>query len=173
MKRKIIIGLISVFALLTIAMVFQFVKTVQEKERAALTIQTLPTFLLIDVNGNKLTNHNITEETWVVFVFFHSECHYCQSEAEQLQTLDLDTQNIQFIWISSEKTEAVKKFQKAYQLHHIPFAVDHQEQLAIEWGVSTTPQFLIYNPKGELFKNHKGALRIDHLISQIHEHKTN
>ena len=151
MKRKIIIGLITVFTLLTIAMVFQFVKAVQEKERAAMTIQILPSFSLTDVNENMLTNHNIPDETWVVFVFFHSECHYCQSEAEQLQTLDLDTQNIQFIWISSEKTEAVKKFQKAYQLLHIPFAVDFQEQLAMEWGISTIPQFLIYNPKGELY----------------------
>lgn len=172
MKRKIIIGLVAVFVLFTAFMVVRFVKTLQEKENLNAKMQQLPLFSVTDINGNGLTNEHIAKENWAVFVFFHSDCHYCQSEAEQLQGLQSELQDITFIWISSEEPKTLEAFQKTYKLEHIAFVSDAEQQLSLAWGISVTPQFLIYTPKGKLFKNHKGALRIDNLISQIHEAKT-
>lgn len=171
MKRKVIIGLVSVFALLTTVMIVQFVKTLQEKESITVKTQNLPSFSLTDVHGNTLTNQDIPKDNWVVFVFFHSECHYCHSEAAQLFELSSELENITFLWFSPEIMEVIKDFQKTYKLEHIHFVSDTNYRLADAWGISTTPQFLIYTPKRKLFKNHRGALRIENLISQIHETK--
>lgn len=171
MKGKVIIGLVTVIALLTAVMVVQFVKTLQEKESITAKTQNLPSFSLTDVHGNTLTNQDIPKDNWVVFVFFHSECHYCHSEASQLHELLSELGNITFLWFSPEKIGTIKDFQKTYNLEHIPFVSDTNFQFADAWGISKTPQFLVYTPKRKLFKNHKGALRIDKLVSQIHETK--
>lgn len=172
MKRKVIIGFISVLTLLTTLMIVQFVKTIQEKEVIAAKTQNLPSFSLTDANGSRLTDQDIPPENWVVFVFFHSECHYCHSEAAQLFELSSELENITFLWFSPEDMDVIKDFQKTYKLEHIHFVSDTNYRLADAWGISTTPQFLVYTPERKLFKNHRGALRIENLISQIHETNT-
>ena len=104
-----------------------------------------------------------------MFVFFNSECHYCQSEAEQLHQLKSGLENITFLWVSSEPIEVIRYFQKTYDLESIVFLHDKQDALAQAWGISTIPQFLIYTPEKNLFKNHKGALRMDYLIKQLQD----
>lgn len=171
MKRKIIFALVSVFFILTALMVFRFVKTVQAKESITAMLQSLPVFAVTDTNGISFSEKEFPKEHWVVFVFFHSECYYCQSEAEQLKEMESELANITFIWISSEELGAIKAFQETYKLEQIPFVVDVNSQLSNTWNISATPQFLVYTPQQKLFKNHKGAWRIENLISQIHEIK--
>ncbi len=99
-------------------------------------------------------------------IVFFNECHYCQSEAEQLSQLKSELENITFVWVYSE-SEVIRHFQKTYDLEDIIFLYDEQDTLAQAWDISTIPQFLIYTPEKTLFKNHKGALRMDHLIKQL------
>lgn len=172
MKRKITYGLIAVFILLDLFIIYHFVDNYQEKKTTVKHIETLPAFSLESTESVVFTEKGLHAQSWKVFVFFNSECHYCQSEATQLKELQSTIEGIEFIWISSEEKESLLAFQNEYGLDDFVFLQDPYDRLALEWGISTTPQFLIYTPMGALFKNHKGAYRIDKLISQIQDAKT-
>jgi peroxiredoxin len=172
MKRKLAYALITAFILINVFVIYHFINRYQEKETTATLIETLSSFTLSSTIGEEFTHKELQKDRWIVFVFFNSECHYCQSEAEQLKDLKATLKDIQFVWISSESVETIASFQKEYHLEELDFLFDAQDQLAQEWGISATPQFLIYRPEGTLFKNHKGALRMDTLISQIHDTQT-
>lgn len=167
MKRKIGILLVAVFILLITVLMYHFTQTYQEKKTAKEKIEVLQSFSLEGVDGSVFTEKELPPNNWTVFVFFKSECHYCQSEAEQLSQLKSGMEDITFLWVSSEPIEVIRHFEKTYDLEDIIFLYDEQDTLAQAWDISTIPEFLIYTPEKNLFKNHKGALRMDHLIKKL------
>lgn len=168
MKRRIGMALLAVFMLLITTSIYFFIQTYQEKKRAKEKIEVLQFFSLTGVDGRVFTEKELPSNSWTVFVFFNSACHYCQSEAEQLNQLKSELDDITFLWVSSEPIEVIRHFQKTYDLEGIIFLYDEQDALAQAWGISTIPEFLIYTSEKHLFKNHKGALRMDRLIKQLH-----
>lgn len=171
MKRKLAIVILTVFITMIAILLINFINVYKKKQSISLNTTSLPSFFVEDVYGNKFTEKELPSKNWTVFVFFNSECHYCQSEAEQLRDLKSSIDDISFLWISSEEQSKLKEFQKTYNLEHITFLHDNQDELATLLGVSSIPYFLIYTPTDSLFRKHKGALRIDKLISQIHDKK--
>lgn len=170
MRKKIKKGVIFLFLLVVGALSYQFYRTLQEKEIQSEKIVNLPEFSLFDAKGNLITEKDIDNGKWTVFVFFNSKCHYCQEEAKQLSNLKDILNGTRFLWISSEPMESIIDFQKRYELYHyqnITFLHDENAHFATNCHISSTPQFLVYNPKGKLIKNHKGAWRIDKLLDNI------
>lgn len=168
-KRKIGILLVAVFVLLITVLMYHFIQTYQEKKTAKEKTEVLESFSLKGVDGRVFTEKELPSNSWTVFVFFNSACHYCQSEAEQLSQLKSELDDITFLWVSSEPIEVIRHFQKTYDLESIIFLYDEQDALAQAWGISTIPEFLIYTTEKNLFKNHKGALRMDRLIKQLQD----
>ena len=149
---------------------FRFYKTLQTKKEQSNALISLQQFSLTATQGNLVTQDDMEKAKWTVFVFFNSECHYCQSEANQLAQLKNVMKNIQFYWISSEEINRIKDFQENYSLidsSNIFFFQDKNGQLTANWNITTTPQFLVYNAEGILLKNHKGAWRMDNLLETI------
>ena len=169
MKRRIGMALLTAFMLLISASIYFFIKTYQEKKTAKEKIEVLQSFSLENTGKTVFTEKELSSNNWTVFVFFNSACHYCQSEAEQLSQLKSGLDDITFLWVSSEPIEVIRYFQKTYDLESIVFLHDKQDALAQAWGISTIPQFLIYTPEKNLFKNHKGALRMNYLIKQLQD----
>lgn len=167
MKRKLGMALLTLLVLLISLLIYHFIKTYQEKKITAEKIEALPSFSLKGVDQRVFTEKELSSNNWTVFVFFNSTCDYCQSEAEQLNELKSGLEDITFVWVSSEPIETIQHFQKTHNLEDIPFLYDEQDALAQAWGISTIPEFLIYTSGKHLFKNHKGALRMDHLIKQL------
>ena len=157
MKRKISVAAIVAFVLLVIILIYYFKQSYQEKKAVVEKTKVLPSFSLNHLNGSIFTEKEFPSNNWMVFVFFNSECYYCQSEAEQLSELKSGLEGITFLWISSEPIEVIRYFQKTYDMEDIIFLYDEQDTVAQEWGISTSPQFLIYTPQKTLFKNHKGV----------------
>lgn len=169
MNQKIKIAAIVAFILIDIVLIYHFTQTYKEKKTAKEKIEVLQSFFLKGVDGRVFTEKELPSNNWTVFVFFNSACHYCQSEAEQLSQLKSGLEDITFLWISSEPIEVIRHFQKTYDMEDITFLHDEQDTLVQAWGINTIPQFLIYTPEKTLFKNHKGALRMDHLIKQLQD----
>jgi peroxiredoxin len=170
MREKIKKGVIFLFLLVVGALGYQFYRTLQEKEIQSQKIKNLPRFSLYNTQGNLITKKDIDKEEWTVFVFFNSECHFCQEEARQLYNLRDSITKINFLWVSSESQTAIKEFQEKYQLvdqPNITFLQDGDANFTNRCHITATPQFLVYNPEGKLIKNHKGAWRIDNLLRNI------
>ena len=169
MKRKLAFVLLAAFLLFDIVIIYYFVLRHQEKAAIAETTASLPAFSLSDVAGKVVTEKNLRPDYWTVFVFFNPDCHYCVSEAEQLRDLQGTFDKVQFVWISSQDPNSLLAFQADYSLETFAFLYDQEGQLARRWGTNHIPHFLIYTPEGKLFRNHRGAIRIDKLIAQIDE----
>ncbi len=168
MKRKFLIyGIVTIFMILGIILSHQFIKTYQEKNNVAQQLERLPEFTMQSTNGVGVTNKSLSNKNTTVFIFFNSECHYCQEEAQQLVEINTEIKGINFLWVSSEPMETIKIFQDQYRLSDYPncdFLQDPKGILAASLDISTTPQFLIYDAENKLVKNHKGAWRIDKLL---------
>ncbi len=171
MKRKFLIyGIVAIFLLLSSVLGYQFIKTYQARENVLQRMEKLPEFTLQGTDGISVTNKNLGTKNTTVFIFFNSECHYCQEEAQQLTAAKDQIQNIKFLWISSESMATIKAFQNQYQLANDPnctFLQDTNSILATSLSISSTPQFLVYGTENKLIKNHKGAWRIDKLLEYI------
>ncbi len=170
MRKNIKRVLFIVFVLLLVGLGFQFYNTYQKKNAQLSLIEKIPKFELRDCQGNLYNDGKIIKDTWVVLVFFNTQCHFCQDEAQQLVEFKGEIGNTQFIWISSERMEDVKDFKVEYGLEAISNVVllqDEQGELASSLGVGNVPEFLVYNMEGELVKKHKGAWRIDALLEDI------
>lgn len=170
MRKKLKPGLVILFVILLGFLGIQFYSTLQEKQQQSNIIAYLPCFSLLNTESKMITQEDITKGKWTIFVFFNSECHYCQEEANQLAQLKNDLENIQFYWISSEEMNRIKEFRENYRLMegtNIVFLQDINHQLAENWNITSTPQFLVYNAEGALIKNHKGAWRMDNLLKTI------
>lgn len=172
MRQKIILITVLLFVILVGFLSISFVKKYRVNKQQEQLLASLPTFYLKDLEGNLFTNKNLPQSKWIVFVFFNSECQYCQSEAEQLRDLNEIPTNISFVWVSSEPKEIIAAFQLQYRLQKIHFLYDSDHLVADQWGVSTIPKLLVYTPQGALFKNHVGVYRIDRLIAQIQTHES-
>lgn len=158
---------ISIFGLLG----YCFFNTLSEKEAEKERISTLPEFILIDSNGNEFGSIDILDKYYKVFIFFNSECYYCQEEASQLyERRNAIPDNVFFFWISSEPTHAIDSFAQEYQLDSIKqckFLFDCKGQLADLLAIDTTPRFLVYGSDNNLLKSHQGAWRIDNLLENL------
>ncbi|MCY3999020.1 MAG: TlpA disulfide reductase family protein [Flavobacteriaceae bacterium] len=166
-RRRLFVMVMSFLILLGIVMIYN---THRKKEAIKQTIRTIQKFSLKQTTGDLFTQDSFTGANWKVFIFFHSECGFCQEDAQQLSAIKDSIKNTLFLWISSESFTQIKTFAEQYQLtedHTVLFFQDQQGRLSDSWGIRSTPQFLVYNPQGELVKNHQGAWRMNHLMEQI------
>lgn len=109
MSKKIIL----IFVLLAISSLLLFLgynivtKTKKINEIATNT-QSLPDFELLTLDNKKFTQSDIDENQPLVFVYFNSECDYCEYEAESIYN-NLDAlQKIQFLFVSTEPLEIIR-----------------------------------------------------------------
>lgn len=176
MRKKVKLALSAFFLIFLAVLAFQFYKTYQTKKLKGLEMVILPKFSLLDTNGKTLTNKDISTDEWTVFVFFNSECSYCQEEALQLKELKGKLDDVQFLWVSSEPSSSITDFQNLYGLVDHPgisFLHDLNAVFSKKCDVTNIPHFLVYDATGTLVKNHKGAWRIDRLLDHIdNEFKT-
>lgn len=176
MRRKLKIGLIVLFVSILGILAYQFCKTFQQKEAQFEKTEYLPEFALYDTKGILRTQEDTEKGKWTVFVFFNSDCNYCQDEAKQLYEVREKNKKINFLWVSSENMETITDFQYKYKLvenTNIIFLQDTKANFSTSLNIKSAPWFLVYNPEGELVKNRKGVWRINKLLENIaNEYKT-
>ena len=170
MKKKLIIGITSLALICMVFLSYRFLIALQAKNKTEQLLQTLPDFHLQSLDSLDFSKREIKPDQWTVFVFFDPDCHYCEEEAIQLKENIQSIKNTRFLWVTNETQDSIVKFQQHFGLDKHPkivFLKDEKAQLMDQWGVSTIPYFLVYDPKKELVFKHKGAYRIDRLINQI------
>jgi thioredoxin-related protein len=171
MKKKLQLLFIALFTATLGFLVYQFVNTYKTKEARNKKVKILSEFTLSTLDGVNFTNGDMPSNGYKVFVFFNSECHYCQEEAAQLfEHKNLVLDNTFFYWISSEPYEKIRTFEKQHSLNQIEnckLLYDENAKVSTFLGVSSIPQFLVYDVNNKLLKNHKGAWRIDKLLEYL------
>ncbi len=137
----------------------------------------IPDISISDLDGRAVSFESLLEPRINVLIYFNSTCPICQTEAELVvKNFEADS-SINFIWVSSEPSEAIRSFEEAYDLgllHNVTVASDTLYQVANHFKFTAVPATVVYSKHGELIDFFKGAVSIQDLkraIQKAHDSK--
>ena len=172
-KKKVIIAIFVGIIYLLSYLGYNIITKAKEKNEIAKQLQTIPKFKLKTLDNLSFSNANLKQNTSTIFIYFNSECEYCQHEAESISNNLNKFKNVQFIFVSFEQTEAIKKFAKLYKLdsqENIIFLEDKKGEFSTIFNANSIPYILIYNQNNKLIKKHNGQLNANGILRVLNKY---
>jgi Uncharacterized protein SCO1/SenC/PrrC, involved in biogenesis of respiratory and photosynthetic systems len=168
MKKNIFILLVLLLiAALSIFFVYQVLqKTNKKKEKW----QSIPSFSLLDIDGNRVTEKALRKNTPTLFLFFDSECDLCHTELNDINSNQNALSKCQMIFFSTQPADSIRSFLESISFNHAPnmfFLVDEDEELIETMEIQATPTAIIYDKNGILSKRFNGPVKIETLINYL------
>ncbi len=166
-KLKLVIGII-LLAIVTF-LGYKITTKLNHKKEVVERIKTIPNFSFTTLNGEIFTQNNLQNKP-TIFVYFNSECDYCQSEATKIQEHLQDFKHTQLVFVSYEKKEQILQFAKSYKLDNqknVTFLEDTKAKFATIFDVNSIPYIVVYNKNQELLQKFKGATKIDNILKVL------
>lgn len=163
---------IAIISLLAI-MGYKVVDKINYKKQVAENIKQMPIFSYFDLQGNVFTKDNLPKNTPVLFVYFNSECNFCNHEAEIIQQNLEKLRDIQIVFISFEETDKIQKFAQKYSLlqhDNINFIADSKATFATTFDVKSLPCLVLYDKESNLIEKIKGQVKIETVLEKFHNH---
>ncbi|MCI2230031.1 peroxiredoxin family protein [Polaribacter sp. MSW13] len=170
-KKILIIIIITIISLLSF-LGYNITIKAKEKNQISKQLQTIPKFELKTLENISFSNADLKQNTSTIFIYFNSDCDFCHHEAESISQNLEKFKNVQFIFVSFEETEAIKKFAELYKLNNqenIVFLEDKKGDFSIQFNANSIPYILIYNQKNELVKKHKGQLNANGILRALYQ----
>ncbi len=149
---------------------FQIFTKIQHKKEVAENIKTLPTFEYQNINGGYFTNSNLKANTSKLFVYYNSECDFCNEEAKMIKENKDKFNSTQIIFISFEAIEKIKQFASIHQLDsydNINFLCDSKVTFATTFDVKSMPCIVLYDKDNNLIEKIKGQTKAETLINKL------
>lgn len=172
MKNKLKLFILLVGVIFFGFMVFQIITKINHKKEIAENIKTIPEFTFQTLNGELFTKQSLKKDTPTLFIYYNSECNYCNEEAKMIYENIENLKNIQIIFISFETKENIKLFATNHKLiHHdnIHFISDSQSTFASTFDVNALPCLVIYNKEQQLIEKIKGQIKIETLLKKFQD----
>ena len=170
MKKKNIVIVIIVSLLSYLG--YNIITKVKEKNKITKQLQTLPKFKLKTLENVSFSNSDLKQNTSTIFIYFNSDCDFCHHEAKSISQNLKKFKNVQFVFVSFEETEAIKKFSELQKLNNqqnIIFLEDKKGEFSTQFDANSIPYILIYNQNNELIKKHKGQLNANGILRVLNE----
>lgn len=161
---------ILLFASSFLFLCYQIISTINYKKEVQQNIKTIPEFSYSNVNGENFTNENLKEHTPVIFIYFNTDCEYCNEETKMIQENIERFKNIQIIFISFENINLIKKFAQNYKLNHydnIHFLHDAKATFSSTFDVTSLPCIVLYDKNQKLIEKIKGQTKPEILIKKL------
>ena len=161
-KLIIAIVLISIISFLG----YSISKKISYKKEVTERIKTIPKFSFLSLNNVDFTQNNLAINNNKLFVYFNSECEYCQSEATQISQNLEEFKETQLIFISFEPLEGIKEFAKTYNLldkENVIFLHDSKLEFSEIFDAKSIPFLLLYSKDNKLIEKYKGATKIENI----------
>ncbi len=170
MKKILKLGIIVLgFGLLSFTGV-QVISKIHYKSEVEETLQTIPQFSFETINGISFSNKKLKKDLTTIFIYFNSECGFCEQEAKSIQENIEHFKNTQLIFVSFEPVYKISTFSRQYKLDtydNITFLFDKRDDFATRFDATSVPYLLIYDKDQKLIKKHKGQLSIRGLLNAI------
>jgi len=133
-------------------------------------IAQIPAFKLKTLQGNFFTNEDLKQNVPIVFLYFNSNCDFCQEETEEIVSNIKKLDNIQIIFISNEPIPQIMAFQQKNKLdnyNNVSILHDFDYKFAELFGLKTVPTSFIYNKNGVFLNKNDGPSTVDYLLEII------
>ena len=169
MKKKIKVFIAMVLLCVVGYLGYKITNKLNHKKEVAERIQRIPNFSFLELNGVTYTVKNLPNRP-IVFVYFNSDCEYCQSEATKIQQRLTDFKDTHLIFVSFEKKEGIQNFATTYKLdnqENITFLEDRKGQFSHIFDVNSIPFIVVYNKEQQFLQKFKGATKIDNILDVL------
>lgn len=171
-KRK-LKNIILILALgISVLLGYQIVKKFQEKQKLVQSIETIPNFSFKTVDDSWFTKEHLHGGLPIVFLYFNSECGFCQHEAKNISENIHLLKDIQFVFVSIEPIEKIKRFSEQNRIGNIRnviFLHDTDDSFSKLFQPSSIPFSLIYDKNQKLLKIQKGQLSVHGILKTINQ----
>jgi thiol-disulfide isomerase/thioredoxin len=170
MKKYIkpLVGIILVSVLVFLG--YNISKKISYKKEVAERIKTIPEFSFLTLSKETFSKKKLTKGAYKLFVYFNSECNYCQSEAAQISKKLTQFKDTQLIFVSFEPIEGIKEFAKTYNLlnkKNVIFLQDKKMIFEELFDAKRIPFMLLYSKDNQLIEKFKGATKIENILKHI------
>jgi peroxiredoxin len=142
------------------------------KKEVAEGIRVIPKFSFRNIDGQVFTQKNVSKTGPKLFIYFNSECNYCQTEVKQIQENLHQLKDAQLIFVSFEDTKKIKAFATEYSLQNeqnIVFLKDKDFIFEDLFDAKTIPHMLLYSKDNHLIKKFKGLTKIEYVIMLLEQ----
>jgi len=143
---------------------------INHKKEVAKRIQVIPEFSFKTLRGEKFSQKDLNSTLPKLFIYFNSECEYCQGEAQQIHRNLEKLKNIQVVFISFESAKEIETFAEKYNLiniENIIFLEDGKLEFYEIFDANTIPFMLLYSKDNQLIQKFKGAIKIEKIIGLL------
>ncbi|QOG04881.1 peroxiredoxin [Flavobacterium sp. MDT1-60] len=132
-------------------------------------MKTIPKFSYKNTKGGFFTNENLKRGHATIFIYFNTECEYCNEEAQMIKENITNLKDVELIFVSFENPDKIKKFAQKKQLNIydcIHFLSDSKVTFASTFDINNLPCLLLYDKNQNLIEQVKGQMKIETLIKK-------
>ena len=144
---------------------------IQYKNEVVENTESIPDFAYKNIeNSESLNREDLKNKLPVVFIYFNSECEYCQHEAQEIQQNIAAFKNTQLLFVSTEKPNNIKEFAQTHKLKdydNIYFLYDERNHFARTFDANTIPFLAVYNKDQKLIKKFKGQTKVGNILAAL------
>lgn len=140
------------------------------KKEVAERIKTVPAFSFKTLDDTLFTDKNLDSTKSKLFIYFNSDCEFCQSEAESIHKQIDNLKRLQLIFISYEASDKIKAFATHYQLSNIDniiFLEDSKSDFAKLFDAKGIPFMLLYSKENRLIQKFNGVTKVEKIIALL------
>lgn len=149
---------------------YHVINKINHKKVIANRIQSIPKFEFQNLNGVVFTLQNIKQNSQTLFVYFSSDCDYCNNEAQMIQDNINKFDKTQILFVSFESPNKIKKFAQQHQLNHydnVTFLHDNKLTFATTFDVTSLPCLVLYDKNQKLIEKIKGQIKPETLVKKL------
>ena len=175
MMKIVIKSFLVIFLLITAFwLVMQVYHSALEKNRAAMTIQTLNHNYFNSLGGEKIYLDGFNPDQPTIIMYFHPECEHCQYEASEIgkQAAEFGKANMVLI-TPDDSIPRIDEFTMKYHLWEVDNLVillDRAKAFKKYFGTTVVPSVFIYGPDKNLIKMYKGEIQMNAILGCINTH---
>jgi peroxiredoxin len=149
---------------------YQIYTKIQHKKEVAANIKTIPKFEYQNIKGGVFSNVNLKKGTPTLFIYFNSECEFCNEETQMIYTNIEQFATFQLVFISFEKSALIKAFAAKHQLttyDNIHFLSDTKISFATTFDVQSLPCLVLYDKNQHLIEKIKGQRKVETIVKKL------
>jgi peroxiredoxin len=143
---------------------------IQYKNQVVENTESIPDFAYQNIQGSDFKKDDLDKNLPVVFIYFNSECEYCQHEAREIQENIAAFKNTQLLFVSTEQPAKIKEFAQTYKLKtydNIYFLYDERNHFARTFDATTIPFIAVYNKEHKLIEKFKGQVKVANILAAL------
>lgn len=170
MKKSLKILILLAVVLLLSYLGYGVVSKINHKSSVEATLQHIPGFSFKTIENTTFSKANLKPNTPTIFIYFNSECDYCQHEAKSISESIEQFQDVQLLFVSTEPIDTIKNFAETYNLlqqPNITFLHDSTDIFSNRFDATSIPYVLIYDAQQQLIKKHKGQLKAEAILELL------